>query len=100
MDVDEKSDQQAVSVDNELDQEKKDKGNDGLNTNNSDSSSKDSFGVVGKDEEDEKKDESGAGSSSDCEKSFAKDTENVEKLDIIDGQATEETDQGEANYSS
>ena len=97
MDVDEKSDQQAVSVDNELDQEKKDQGNDGLNTNNSDSSSKDSFGVVGKDEEDEKKDESGAGSSSDCEKSFAKDTENVEKLDIIDGQAMEETNQGEAS---
>ena len=97
MDVDEKTDQQAVSVDNELDQEKKDQGNDGLNTNNSDSSSKDSFGVVGKDEEEEKKDESGAGSSTDCEKSFAKDTENVEKLDIIDGQATEETNQGEAN---
>lgn len=98
MDVDEQSDQQAVNVENELDQEKKDQGNDGLNTNNSDISSKDSFGVVGKDDEkDENKDDTGAGTSSDCEKSFAKDTEKVEKLDIMDGQATEEDSQGEAN---
>ena len=98
MDVDEQSDQQAVNVENELDQEKKDQGNDGLNTNNSDISSKDSFGVVGKDDEkDETKDDTGAGTSSDCEKSFAKDTEKVEKLDIVDGQATEEDSEGEAN---
>ena len=97
MDLDEKSDQQAIDVDNELDQEKKDQGNDGLNTNNSDSSSKESFGVVGKDEKDENKDDSGAGTASDCEKSIAKDTEKVEKLDIVDGQAMEEDQQGEAS---
>merc|ERR1711936_1543771 len=42
-------------------------------------------------------DDSGAGTASGCEKSIAKDTEKVEKLDIVDGQAMEEDQQGEAS---
>ena len=97
MDVDETSDQTAIDATNENEQEAKDQSSDGLNSSKTDSESKDSFGVVSKENERKDEQDSGSGNKSESEKSLAENTENAEKLDIVEGMAVEESVDGEAN---
>ena len=98
MDVDETSDQKATDASNENEQKPEhDQGSDGLNTDTKDSESKDSFGVKTNNEKREEDMESGTGNKSDNEKLLAENTENAEKLDIVEGMAVDESEHGEAN---
>ena len=56
-----------------------------------------SFGVKGKDDDTEEEAEAGVGTSAEQEKSLADNTDNAERLDIVEGDATGEDDQGQAN---
>ena len=97
MEVDENCDKSAATdVNNEFEQDKENKsGSDGLNSDEKDSESEDSFGVNNKRE---KKDEkAGAGSQTKNDKMLSEETQNAKKLDIVDGLATEESLEGEAN---
>ena len=56
-----------------------------------------SFGVKGKDDDTEEEAEAGVGTSAEQEKSLADNTDNAERLDIVEGDATGEDDQGQAS---
>ena len=56
-----------------------------------------SFGVQGKDDDTEEEVEVKAGTSAEQEKSLADNTDNAERLHIVDGDATGEDDQGQAS---
>merc|ERR1711997_685457 len=97
MEVDKSCDKSAATdVNNEFEQDKENKsGSDGLNSDEKDSESEDSFGVNNKRE---KKDEkAGAGSQTKNDKMLSEETQNAKKLDILNGLATEESLEGEAN---
>eukprot|EP00092_Neocalanus_flemingeri_P022654 GFUD01024574.1.p1 GENE.GFUD01024574.1~~GFUD01024574.1.p1 ORF type:complete len:2240 (+),score=854.36 GFUD01024574.1:478-6720(+) len=98
MDVDEEAGQEALESNNELDQDKREQGSEGLNEDKSNQSSSDkSFGIKGKDDETEEEAEAGAGTTADQEKSLADNADNAERLDIVEGDATGEDDQGQAS---
>jgi len=98
MDVDEEAGQEALENQNELDQDKRDQGSEGLNEDKSNQSSSDkSFGIKGKDDETEDEAEAGAGTAAEQDKSLADNTDNAERLDIVEGDATGEDDQGQAS---
>ena len=95
MDVDENSEKSAeASNEMEKDQDNK-SGTDGLNSDERNSESKDSFGVKSKEEKIE--DNAGTGSQTKNDKMLSEETQNAEKLDIVDGVATEESMEGEAS---
>ena len=95
MDVDENS-EKSVEANNELEKDQDNKsGSDGLNSDDRDSESKDSFGVKSKEEKAE--DQAGAGSQTKNDKMLSEETQNAEKLDIVEGVATEENMEGEAS---
>ena len=97
MDVDDSSDQKAVDAASDQDPNNQDQSSDGLNSQDQDSKSKDSFGVTSENKETNKEEDNGSGERSESEKSLAENTEKAEKLDIVEGAATEDSIMGDAN---
>ena len=98
MDVDDSSDQKAVDAAQNQEQSKDEQSSDGLNSEETSSKSKDSFGVVSEEKEMEKDEAEGAGNSSECDKTLADiNTDKPEKLDIVEGEAVENSEMGEAS---
>ena len=98
MDVDEEAGQEALENQSDLDQDKKNKGEEGMN-DQSQQQTQDakSFGVKGKEDEEPEKQEAGAGSTGEEEKSLAEQVAAAERLDIVEGSATGEESNGEAS---
>merc|ERR1712106_483494 len=98
MDVDEESGQEMLVTNQELEQDKKDQGSEGMNEDKSNQSSSDkSFGIKGKENDNEEEAEAGVGTKADQEKSLADYTDKAERLDIVEGDATGKDNQGQAS---
>merc|ERR1712106_1134150 len=98
MDVDEESGQEMLETNQELEQDKKDQGSEGMNEDKSNQSSSDkSFGIKGKENDNEEEAEAGVGTKADQEKSLADYTDKAERLDIVEGDATGKDNQGQAS---
>merc|ERR1711915_480249 len=94
MDIDENNGHELLESNQELDQDKKNQGSEGVNEDKSSQPSSDkSFGVKKIEEEAV----SGAGTTVDQEKSLTETPEKVERLDIVDGDATGQDNQGIAS---
>merc|ERR1711915_1050757 len=95
---DENNGHELLESNQELDQDKKNQGSEGVNEDKSSQPSSDkSFGVKNKEDEIEEEAELGAGTTVDQEKSLAETPEKVERLDIVDGDATGQDNQGIAS---
>merc|ERR1719285_1247106 len=104
MDIDEETEnQEALEQKSDLDQDKKSKGDEGMNDESrQNTEDKKSFGVKGNEDEKEeepKKQEAGSGTESQEERSLAENMSNseVERLEVVEGSATGE--EGRASAS-
>merc|ERR1712012_1398306 len=106
MDIDEEADdQEALEQKSDLDQDKKSKGDEGMNDESrQNTEDKKSFGVKGNEDEKEeepKKQEAGSGTESQEERSLAENMSNseIERLEVVEGSATGEEGKQSASRS-